>query len=170
MNDPEPLPYVQPGGGLPAGAYGCGGPTEVGGSAMSTSYVDGDRRGTQDLGLLLLRIAVGALLIGHGLQKLFGWWGGPGLSGFRDSLTDVGFRYADILTYVAAGRSGRRRRAAGPRPVHPGGRGGRIGLPRHRPAGGGDGAHHEAPAVAAFLTDGHEYQVMLLRARSRRSS
>jgi putative oxidoreductase len=34
-----------------------------------------------DLGLLLLRLAVGALIFAHGAQKLFGWFGGPGLSG-----------------------------------------------------------------------------------------
>jgi putative oxidoreductase len=38
---------------------------------------------------LLLRILVGGLFIGHGTQKLFGWFGGHGLegtSGFFDSL------------------------------------------------------------------------------------
>jgi putative oxidoreductase len=34
-----------------------------------------------DLGLLILRLAVGAFLFAHGAQKLFGWWGGPGLAG-----------------------------------------------------------------------------------------
>ena len=34
-----------------------------------------------DLGLLILRVAVGAILFGHGAQKLFGWFGGPGLTG-----------------------------------------------------------------------------------------
>jgi putative oxidoreductase len=34
-----------------------------------------------DLGLLLLRLVIGALLFGHGAQKLFGWFGGPGLAG-----------------------------------------------------------------------------------------
>ncbi|PRC62288.1 hypothetical protein C6A85_03885, partial [Mycobacterium sp. ITM-2017-0098] len=71
-------------------------PTEVG--VIDTDDRRDDRRGTQDLGLLLLRVAVGALFIGHGLQKVFGWWGGPGLDGFRDTLTDVGFRNTDILT------------------------------------------------------------------------
>jgi putative oxidoreductase len=36
----------------------------------------------QGLGLFMLRLAVGGLLFGHGAQKLFGWWGGPGLAGF----------------------------------------------------------------------------------------
>lgn len=100
-NDPGPLPYVQPGAGLAAGAYGTpAAPAEV---AVDESRRDGDRRGTQNLGLLLLRVAVGALLIVHGLQKMFGWWGGEGLAGFREYLTDIGFRHADILSYVAAG-------------------------------------------------------------------
>lgn len=160
LNDPEPLPYVQPGGGLAPGAYGStAAPTEVG-------IVDADdrrdhRRGTQDLGLLVLRVAVGALFIGHGLQKVFGWWGGPGLGGFRDSLADVGFRSADILTYVAAGGQ----IAAGVLLV--------LGLFTPIAAAGALGylvtsilaeasiAHDEA-RLSAFLTDGHEYQVVLL--------
>ncbi|WP_263349714.1 DoxX family membrane protein [Acidicapsa acidisoli] len=32
------------------------------------------------IGLLLLRLAVGLTLAAHGTQKLFGWFGGPGLS------------------------------------------------------------------------------------------
>ena len=34
-----------------------------------------------DLGRTLIRGAVGALFIGHGTQKLFGWFGGHGLEG-----------------------------------------------------------------------------------------
>ncbi len=35
----------------------------------------------RDIGLLILRLAVGGLLAGHGSQKLFGWFSGPGLKG-----------------------------------------------------------------------------------------
>jgi putative oxidoreductase len=34
-----------------------------------------------DFGLLLIRLVIGALFIGHGAQKLFGWFGGYGLKG-----------------------------------------------------------------------------------------
>lgn len=158
MNDPEPLPYVQPSGGLAAGAYGAAAPAEV---VSDPDRRDADRRGTQDLGLLLLRIAVGALFIGHGLQKVFGWWGGPGLGGFRDSLTEWGFQYADILTYVAAGGQ----IAAGVLLV--------LGLFTPIAAAGALAylvtaflaevsiAHDEA-RLSAFLTDGHEYLVILV--------
>jgi putative oxidoreductase len=62
-----------------------------------------DRRGTQDLGLLIPRVGLGALLVVHGIRKLSGWWGGQGLTGFKNSLSDTGYQYADILSYVAVG-------------------------------------------------------------------
>jgi putative oxidoreductase len=34
-----------------------------------------------DVALLVLRLVVGVYLAAHGAQKLFGWFGGPGLSG-----------------------------------------------------------------------------------------
>ena len=39
----------------------------------------------------------------HALQKLFGWWGGQGVTGFKNSLSDAGYQHADILAYVSAG-------------------------------------------------------------------
>jgi putative oxidoreductase len=32
-----------------------------------------------DLGRLIARLVIGGLFVGHGTQKLFGWFGGPGL-------------------------------------------------------------------------------------------
>jgi putative oxidoreductase len=52
---------------------------------------------------MLLRVGFGALLIAHGLQKAFGLWGGQGLNGFGQSLADLGYQHAGILTYVGAG-------------------------------------------------------------------
>lgn len=37
-------------------------------------------KGLSSIGLLALRLALGAVFIGHGAQKLFGAFGGPGLS------------------------------------------------------------------------------------------
>lgn len=45
-----------------------------------------------DTALLLLRVAVGLLLIGHGTQKLFGWFGGHGLAGTGGFFDSLGFR------------------------------------------------------------------------------
>ncbi len=42
-------------------------------------------------GLAVLRIAVGAVFVAHGAQKLFGVWGGPGLRGTAAYLEQIGF-------------------------------------------------------------------------------
>ena len=159
INDPEPLPYVQPVGRHSLGAYGAE-PIEIEPDAGDERARAADRRGTQDLGLLLLRLAVGALLIAHGLQKAFGLWGGPGFDGLEQSLTDMGFRYADILTYVATGGQ----IAAGVLLI--------LGLFTPVAAAGALAysvtgilaeamTAHEEARLASFLTDGHEYKVIL---------
>ena len=43
------------------------------------------------IGLLILRLVVGLALAGHGTQKLFGWFGGYGLSGTAGFLEQLGF-------------------------------------------------------------------------------
>src|ERR1700758_1582065 len=45
-----------------------------------------------NVGLLLLRLAVGLTIAAHGAQKLFGWFGGPGLDGTGQFLETIGFR------------------------------------------------------------------------------
>jgi putative oxidoreductase len=44
-----------------------------------------------NIGLLLLRLAVGLTLAGHGSQKLFGWFGGHGLNGTGQFFEMLGF-------------------------------------------------------------------------------
>jgi putative oxidoreductase len=44
------------------------------------------------LGRLLLRTVVGGLFIGHGTQKLFGWFGGSGLQGTAEGFEQLGLR------------------------------------------------------------------------------
>jgi len=43
-------------------------------------------------GILLLRLVLGGIMAGHGAQKLFGWWGGPGLRGVHGWLGSMRFR------------------------------------------------------------------------------
>src|SRR5687767_13045552 len=45
-----------------------------------------------DIGLLVLRLVVGTLFVGHGTQKLFGWFGGYGLEGTGGWLRSLGYR------------------------------------------------------------------------------
>jgi putative oxidoreductase len=44
------------------------------------------------LGRLILRVVLGALFIGHGTQKLFGWFGGHGIEGTGGFFEDLGFK------------------------------------------------------------------------------
>src|SRR5207253_2809226 len=54
-----------------------------------------------DFGLLILRVVVGALLVGHGTQKLFGWFGGYGLEGTGGFFHSLGFRPGRAMAAVA---------------------------------------------------------------------
>ena len=48
-------------------------------------------------GILLLRLVLGATMAGHGAQKLFGWFDGPGLDGVKAMLGTFGFRFPALL-------------------------------------------------------------------------
>ena len=47
-----------------------------------------------DVALLLARIIVGVVFMAHGAQKLFGAFGGPGLSGFVAMMGPIGYLVA----------------------------------------------------------------------------
>ncbi|MEA2639301.1 MAG: putative oxidoreductase [Chloroflexota bacterium] len=55
-----------------------------------------------DLGLLILRVVVGLLFIGHGTQKLFGWFGGYGFGATSSAFGSMmGLRPASFWTLMA---------------------------------------------------------------------
>jgi len=49
------------------------------------------RLNRKDLGLLALRVATGGVLVAHGTQKLFGWFGGGGLDATAQAMEHMGF-------------------------------------------------------------------------------
>ncbi len=56
-----------------------------------------------DLALLILRLTVGLLVAGHGAQKFFGWFGGPGFSGIKGWLGSLGFRPSHLWALLSGG-------------------------------------------------------------------
>jgi putative oxidoreductase len=55
-----------------------------------------------ETGLLLLRVMLGALLIGHGFQKTLGWFHGPGLRTTASLFENWGFRPGQPMVVLAA--------------------------------------------------------------------
>ena len=54
-----------------------------------------------ELGLLVLRAVVGGLFIGHGSQKLFGWFGGAGPDGTGAFFESLGIRPGRAMARAA---------------------------------------------------------------------
>lgn len=54
-------------------------------------------------GLTALRLAIGAVFIAHGGQKLLGLWGGPGLAGTTGYFASLGLQPAYPLAILTAG-------------------------------------------------------------------
>jgi putative oxidoreductase len=54
-----------------------------------------------DIALLGLRLLIGALFVGHGAQKLFGWFGGYGLAGTGAWMESIGLRPGKSMALLA---------------------------------------------------------------------
>ena len=55
-----------------------------------------------DIAILILRLALGFMFAAHGLQKAFGLFGGPGIDGFSEMLSGLGFKPSLFWAYLAA--------------------------------------------------------------------
>jgi putative oxidoreductase len=55
-----------------------------------------------NLGLLLIRLIFGLIMVAHGAQKLFGWFGGYGLAGTGGFFESLGFRPGKTFATAAA--------------------------------------------------------------------
>jgi putative oxidoreductase len=59
------------------------------------------------VGLLIARVVIGLTLAGHGVQKLFGWFDGPGLIKFTGGLKAQGYKPAWLwVFFVCLGEIG----------------------------------------------------------------
>ncbi|MCI3920039.1 DoxX family protein [Paenibacillus sp. TRM 82003] len=55
----------------------------------------------EDLGLLLIRVIIGVAFIGHGAQKLFGWFGGYGPKGTGGWFESIGMKPGVVVAVLA---------------------------------------------------------------------
>lgn len=59
-----------------------------------------DRLYNPDVGLLILRIVLGIIFMGHGAQKLFGMFGGPGIAGVTGFFGSLGIPMPGVMAWV----------------------------------------------------------------------
>jgi putative oxidoreductase len=53
-----------------------------------------------DEGLLILRLVLGIILAAHGVQKLFGWFGGYGIKGTGQWLESIGIKPGAFFAFI----------------------------------------------------------------------
>ncbi|WP_103335441.1 DoxX family membrane protein [Amycolatopsis sp. CA-126428] len=76
-------------------------PTSVLSGVEDDRSDDTPRQGGLGLGLLILRLALGVTMGAHGLQHLFGLFGGPGIGGFARVLETYGYhKQTTLLSWI----------------------------------------------------------------------
>jgi len=53
-------------------------------------------------GILILRLVIGLTIAAHGAQKVFGWWGGPGMKGWTGAMNHMRIRPATPWAWSSA--------------------------------------------------------------------
>ncbi|MEE6453078.1 DoxX family protein [Gottfriedia acidiceleris] len=53
-----------------------------------------------DEGLLVIRLVLGIILLGHGVQKVFGWFGGYGIKGTGQWLESIGIKPGAFFAFI----------------------------------------------------------------------
>lgn len=53
------------------------------------------------LGLFIIRLVAGLIMIGHGTQKLFGWFDGPGLTEMGKGFESMGIKGGTTMALLA---------------------------------------------------------------------
>jgi putative oxidoreductase len=108
MSD-QPTSLFSTGPGPSTGSgFGAGSTSGSGLGAANTQPLDRPKRReltwnpATDLGLVLLRFAVGGVFFAHGAQKVFGLWGGPGIGAFARTLDGFGYSNTGVLVWVAS--------------------------------------------------------------------
>lgn len=54
-----------------------------------------------DEGLLIIRLVLGIILAAHGVQKLFGWFGGYGIKGTGQWLESIGIKPGPFFAFIS---------------------------------------------------------------------
>ena len=53
-------------------------------------------------GLLILRLVIGLIMAAHGAQKVFGWWGGSGMTNWTGAMTRMRIRPPVAWAWISA--------------------------------------------------------------------